>query len=534
MGKIRQRILRVAAVVALAAPLAVPALARKFFPDDPIAADPAPIPVEKPVSRKINEYYDFFLNTFFEPDRELKKSRSPRPSAAINTLGEVPDSGWFTNRIGSREMTVDEMVRGPGNGSPPAAGPWTVLSAKNEGVTPGLVIEDSQKRRYLLKFDPKSNPEMASAADVIGSRFFHALGYNVPENYIVRFDNKRLTVGPQARFTDTRGKERAMHSTDIERILRKVPSDSEGQYRGMASLFIKGQLLGPFKFFETRRDDPNDVVPHQDRRDLRGLFVFAAWLNHTDSKSINSLDALVNEDGQKFIKHYLIDFGAILGSDSFTAKSPRAGHVHLYDFKAAAWQFLSLGLYVNRWMLADYPDLPAVGRLDWDTFEPEKWKSNYPNPAFDSRTPGDTFWAAKRVMAFSDEAIRAMVATAEYTDPKATEYVTRAIIERRNRVGRAFLDDVLPLDAFRVSEGSLQFDDLAVRYGLAQPRKFTIAWSTFDNERETRTAIPGASGAQVPKAQAEYLTAEIRGAEPGKTVAVYLRGSKVVGIDRTW
>jgi hypothetical protein len=185
-------------------------------------------------------------------------------------------------------------------------------------------------------------------------------------------------------------------------------------------------------------------------------------------------------------------------------------------------------------MLADYPDLPAVGRLDWDTFEPEKWKSNYPNPAFDSRTPGDTFWAAKRVMAFSDEAIRAMVATAEYTDPKATEYVTRAIIERRNRVGRAFLDDVLPLDAFRVSEGSLQFDDLAVRYGLAQPRKFTIAWSTFDNERETRTAIPGASGAQVPKAQAEYLTAEIRGAEPGKTVAVYLRGSKVVGIDRTW
>ena len=28
---------------------------------------------------------------------------------------------------------------------------------------------------------------MASAADVISSKFLYALGYNVPENYIVRF-----------------------------------------------------------------------------------------------------------------------------------------------------------------------------------------------------------------------------------------------------------------------------------------------------------------------------------------------------------
>src|SRR5438105_12567495 len=87
--------------------------ARKFYADDPLTAEPAPMRVEKAKRRKINEYYDFFQNTFWEPDKDLKKKHEPRPSAAINTLGEVPDSTWFTNRIGSRPMSMEELLRGP-------------------------------------------------------------------------------------------------------------------------------------------------------------------------------------------------------------------------------------------------------------------------------------------------------------------------------------------------------------------------------------------------------------------------------------
>ena len=32
---------------------------------------------------------------------------------------------------------------------------------------------------------------------------------------------------------------------------------------------------------------------------LRGLRVFAAWVNHNDSKSLNSLDMLVEEEGNQ-------------------------------------------------------------------------------------------------------------------------------------------------------------------------------------------------------------------------------------------
>ena len=37
-------------------------------------------------------------------------------------------------------------------------------------------------------------------------------------------------------------------------------------------------------------------MPHEDRRELRGYGVFAAWLNHVDAKAINSLDTLVTDE----------------------------------------------------------------------------------------------------------------------------------------------------------------------------------------------------------------------------------------------
>ena len=83
--------------------------------------------------------------------------------------------------------------------------------------------------------------------------------------------------------------------------------------------------MGPFSYEGMRTDDPNDIVPHEDRRELRGLRVFAAWLNHHDTRSINSMDTLVEENGIRYLKHYLLDFGSILGSAGFAPKDPWNG-----------------------------------------------------------------------------------------------------------------------------------------------------------------------------------------------------------------
>src|SRR5690606_23620379 len=103
-----------------------------------------------------------------------------------------------------------------------------------------------------------------------------------------------------------------MTSGDVRAILSRIPRRPDGLIRCLASRYLKGQPLGPYRYDGTRSDDPNDVTRHEHRRDLRGLYVFASWLGHDDSRSINSLDMLVEEDGNKFIKHHLIDFGSIL------------------------------------------------------------------------------------------------------------------------------------------------------------------------------------------------------------------------------
>ncbi len=67
----------------------------------------------------------------------------------------------------------------------------------------------------------------------------------------------------------------------------------DGTYRVVAGRLIPGKIIGNFRYQGTRPDDPNDLVPHQHRRELRGLFVFGAWTNLTDFKSNNTLDTLV-------------------------------------------------------------------------------------------------------------------------------------------------------------------------------------------------------------------------------------------------
>jgi hypothetical protein len=511
---------------------------RKFYPDDPIQAIPKPISVGKMEKLKINALYDYFYQTY------RQNTRPGSPSLGINTIGQVPDSAWFTNRHGSNPMTKEQLKRGPGNENAPQP-PFKITGAKTEGITPGFQMRDAKNRLYFVKPDPISNPELSTGADVIGSKFFYAIGYNTPENYILQLKPSDWTIAETATITGAVGIPRPMVNTDLKDIMAKVPLLPDGSFRVLASLGISGKGIGPFRYEGTRSDDPNDTVPHEQRRDLRGLHVFCAWLNHTDAKGSNSYDSVVQEGSTSFVRHYLMDFGSAFGSDGDVVKDARIGHEYQIPTAGAAiLKAISLGLWSQDWERARYPKLKAVGRIEAETFDPEKWKPNYPNQAFMNRLPDDEFWAAKIVMCFTDDNIREIIETGEYSNPRVVDYLVKTLAKRRDKIGQTYFSKVLPLDSFRVANGRLIFDDLAEKHGFRKAQTYRITWSRFDNVSGATTLLPDENSFSLPPSLAaasegSYYSAKILAeGDDRKSVTVYLRtrnnGAEVVGVERAW
>ena len=472
------RLTRVAAGLVLAAVLMMPGLrgaAPTYFPDDPIAVDPETRDAAAIALREISDPFDFIENTFLKP-----ADASNQRAVNVNTIDEVPDSSWFANRS---RLTVDDYVRGPNTSGGPAPGAWTVVSGKSDGITPGFTVRDSADTTWFIKFDPPSNPEMATGAEIIATKLFWAAGYHVPENYLAVLDPATLTVDARATMRDAVGTRQPLTRDGVDRLLAQGARRADGRYRVIASRQLTGRPVGPFKYYGTRPDDPNDIFPHEHRRELRGLRAFSAWLNHDDSRSVNTLDTLVEVDGRHVLRHHLIDFGSTLGSASVTAQKPRAGNEYIWEARPTLLTMLSFGFWVRPWIKVRYPDYPAVGNIEAAYFWPERWKPEYPNAAFRNARADDLFWAARRVMAVPDEAIRAVVASAEYSDRGAADYLADVIIARRDKVGLRWLTGVNPLADFALDgDGRLTFTNVATatRRSTA-PEGYEIVWGTFDN-----------------------------------------------------
>ncbi|MCG8607211.1 hypothetical protein MJD09_19780 [bacterium] len=135
-------------------------------------------------------------------------------------------------------------------------------------------------------------------------------------------------------------------------------------------------------------------------------------------------------------------------------------------------KIFTLGLWVQPWEKQPLLINPSIGYFESELFDPADYKFIIPNPAFQRATNRDLFWAAKIIMSFSDEQIRAVVKTAEYAKPENEEYMTRTLIERRDKIGRYWYGKLNPLDRFHIVADSnrrwrLQFDDLAVEAGFS-------------------------------------------------------------------
>jgi hypothetical protein len=505
---VRRRL--VAALVAAAsAVLAFPGAAGTpaFYPDDPIwVDDDKALDASKVEELEDSNGFDFVNHTVVRPgDRRDVRARN------VNTVDEVPDSSWFTNRIGRRPMTTDEIVRGPDRFPAISLEGWYVSGGKSTGVQPGFRMNNPNEKdargrdkTYQIEFDPPSNPGLATGAEIIGTAFYHAFGYHTVDVYLAELDPEAIVISPDARINDPlMGERRAMTRHDVDNVLRRGARQPNGKYRVLASRFADGAPAGNFRYYGTRPDDPNDIVPHEHRRELRGARVFGAWLNHDDSRGVNSLDFITTEDGRAYVKHYMFDFGSIMGSGTMFAQRHRAGNEYIFEPRPGWLTLLTLGLYTRPWMHIHYPRVPpAVGRFEGDAFDPLRWKPEYPNPAFDNMRADDAFWAARIVQRFDDRAVRAVIEKARYAEAEATDYITETLIKRRDKVLDTWLTACNPLVDFALSaDGTLTFGNGAAGR-VPPPAGFTIAWARFDNPTRTATAVGTPERTTAMRAQA--------------------------------
>jgi hypothetical protein len=279
--------------------------------------------------------------------------------------------------------------------------------------------------------------------------------------------------------------------------------------------------------------------------------VFGAWTNLVDMKALNTMDTLITENGQARVRHYLLDVGSTFGMGANGPREWTEGYEYLYEQDKTLKRMVSLGFYLQPWQTVKYREHPAIGRFEGDQFDPEDWKSRVPDAAVLRARADDDFWAARRVMAFSDEMIRTVVKAGQYSDPAAEKQLADVLIKRRNKIGQVYLNRLNPLVDFALTASDvLSFKNAAVRAGTANaPASYAASWSVYDNSSGATTPlgqtqssseeIPAPPG--LPVKAGSFVLAEIRaiGAPQDsgeKPVHVYFRrldrGWKLVGVER--
>ena len=519
----------------------------RFHSDDPLMREPETQDASAAREWEIDLFIDLSINLFTEPG---DKDTGVRAGNA-NTIDEVPDSSWFTNRILARPVAVDEVVRAASRGPGIAPGPWTVVAAKDLGVAPGFTIQDARGEVWFISFDARGYPEAATGANLVANRIFWTLGYWQTDTVLTSIHPDQVLVGDTAVVKPMSGRKRPMRKSDLDAIWQRAHRSADGSYRAVAARRLPGRAIGGFRYYGTRPDDPNDVIPHEHRRELRALQVFGGWTNLVDLKAGNTLDMLVNDGDRGLVRHYLQDVGSTFGTGALGPREYFEGWEHVYEGDLVWKRLVSLGFFMRPWQTVPYKESVAIGRFESDAFEPQTWKPRVPVAALRHAQPDDLFWAARRVMAFSDEMIRAIVATARYTDPGDAQHLTDTLIGRRDKIGATYLSAVSPLVNFGLSnDGRLSFVNAAVAAGLAPPPRggYRVNWAAFDNAGGTMREIgenagagePVAAPAPLPGTSGAFVCARVTPVDPPVAtwtgVDAFFRrtndGWMLVGIDR--
>jgi hypothetical protein len=429
---------------------------------------PIPMPPERGYHR-ISYLYDVHG---WRQARDMLHLDSYGPALDVNRFGEVPVSLWYAGQS-NFVASVD-----PG---PEAYRPWIVTGLKVGGRNPGFVFQDTRGVRYICKFDKQNQPIVSTAAGAVAAHLFGALGYHIPDDRIVSFQRAGLSISPDATIKNSLGEKRPLTEADIDQMLEGVPdAKNSNGYRALVSRFLNGRPRGGYSLKGVNKHDPNDRIKHQNRRSLRAIRVFGAWLQHVDTKEDNTLDLYVGQPGEGHLMHYLVDFDGCLGGYWSARQEARIGYAHDFDQREFWLGIPSFGLGIRPYEDIVGPEHPHVGVYTDKAYDPSTWRPNYTNDQIIACGPADAFWAGRVLAGIDDETVAIAVAKGRYPDPNAASVLTRALIARRDKTLLWSLSQVSPAVELNAVPHGEAFDIDAVS---------ALAQSGFDNSLDWKVEI---------------------------------------------
>ncbi len=507
--------------------------------------------------------WDYVDNLVFRPVSNMLSISVTGESANATSLDEVADSSWFVNRIGITPLTNDLRTLGackPEDILPVdvADGAWVVDQGKTDGATPGFRVEVPGLGRYMLKADDLGKPERASAASVIGAALYQASGFSTTCEQIVLVRRGQFALEPGLTTTSNRGTVSPFDKDALATVLGR--STQVGPLvRMQASKWLPGLALGPFRYIGVRADDPNDVVAHENRRELRGSRLLAAWMNHWDAREQNSMDIWFASDKKEkrsspgHVRHYVIDTSdSIGGAIPSPETTTRLGHGYLVSMGDITLDFITFGAIERPWdRVRTEPGREKFGYFSARDFDPEKWKGLYPNPAMIRMTERDGAWMARIIARFTPADVRAIVEAGRFSDPGDTDYLVKVLIERQRLILARYLMKLSPLAHVHAVGNQLCATDLARSSGVLPANRFRYTVSQqAGGARFALDPTPGpdglvcflprptTAGSDVPDAAAARMTTfEVRNRTSAGPLVIHTydlgsRGMFVVGLSR--
>jgi hypothetical protein len=325
---------------------------------------------------------------------------------------------------------------------------------------------------------------------------YWALGFNTPCNRIVYVAPRDLAIAPGASWNDALGHRHALRRDDVLRAIARGATRLDGTTRMSASLVVPGDLLGPMTDEGVRADDPNDRVPHQRRRELRGERLLAAWVNHWDARVPNTLDVFARDAaaGGSYVTHYMLDWGDALGGMLLTPElATRGGLAPIIDIGLATEDLAGLGFVRRPWDDDGHDTIVPMLRVNFDVahFDPLGWWPMSPPERFSDARIDDLGWMARRIARITPAHLARILDEAQFRDPRLAPRLLEILLGRRDRALRTVFARSSPLGELTMAGADrLCMVDLGIASGVSAPEGTSFRAELYAGAARDR--VPGA------------------------------------------